>query len=143
MSTRSMYEADQARLSLRESLRIGESFVVSDIRQAGERLSADFPAIEIIDGTGGAPDQIVVRRALHSTVLRSCRLVPGVVPHKIYIAELVTTPVPPGCVPVPDTDSDGWADNHGAWNQRPGIRGGWLHSRVRTVGGRKRLLRCL
>jgi hypothetical protein len=113
LSSFGLYEADHARMRLNQNLRAAQDFLATDIRQAGERLGNDFPAIEIIDGASGAPDEIVLRRALLSTVLRSCATVENTA-DEIPIA--VEDDPPPGCVAVPDDNADGWPDNHGAWN---------------------------
>lgn len=116
LSSLSLYEADHARVRLNQNLRATQEFLTADIRQAGERLGDDFPAIEILDGASGAPDEIVLRRNLAATVLRSCRDVSGT-ETKIYVTEPdPLLPQPQGCQPVPDSDGDGWPDNHGAWN---------------------------
>lgn len=109
----SLYEADHARTRLNQNLRATQDFLARDIRQAGERLGDDFPAIEILDGTAGAPDELILRRNLLGTVLRSCQLVEDTVT-RVYLVD----PLNPvnGCQPVPDSDGDTWADNHGAWN---------------------------
>lgn len=114
MSTLSLYEADHARIRVNRNLRATQDFLATDIRQAGERLGDDFPAIEVLDGPAGAPDEIVLRRNLLGTVLRSCRPVAGTI-ETVYLAEL-DDPPPPGCVAVPDANGDGWPDNHGAWH---------------------------
>ncbi len=117
LSSLSLYEHDHARVQLNQNLRATQEFLAADIRQAGERLGDDFPAIEIRDGAAGAPDEIVLRRNLLGTVLRSCRPVADTV-REVYLAEddPLVSPKPPGCQVVPDVNGDGWADNHGAWH---------------------------
>lgn len=112
LSSLGLYETDHARIRLNQNLRATQDFLTADVRQAGELLGDDFPAIEISDGAAGAPDELVVRRNLLSTVLRSCRLVENG-ERRIYIRE--SPAPPPGCVTVPDSDADGWPDNHGAF----------------------------
>ena len=72
LSGRRMYEVDEARTRVNRSLRGAGAFLVADIRQAGERLGDDFPAIEIIDGASGAADQLILRRNLLPAVFRVC-----------------------------------------------------------------------
>ena len=110
----SLYEADHARTRLNQNLRATQDFLAADVRQAGERLGDDFPAIEILDGASGAPDELILRRNLLGTVLRSCQQTVENSVAEIYIAD-PTDPVN-GCQLVPDDNGDGWRDNHGAWN---------------------------
>jgi type IV pilus assembly protein PilW len=121
LSSRRMYELDEARTRLNQSLRGSRDFLVADLRQAGERLPGSFPAIEIVRGEDlpagepGDPDVLILRRNLADTMLRSCRTVAGSEP-EIQLAELGEEPPPPGCTPVPDGNGDGWPDNHGTWH---------------------------
>jgi hypothetical protein len=109
----SLYESDHGRIRLHQNLRAAHDSFAADIRQAGERLGEDFPAIEIRDGAAGAPDELILRRNLLGTVLTSCRDVEDD-DFQIYIAELVGPPTLP-CTPVPDDNGDFWPDNHGTW----------------------------
>jgi hypothetical protein len=120
LSSRKLFALDAARMRLNESIRGSRDFLTTDIRQAGERLTRTFPAIEIINGEdlpGGQPndpDQLILRRNLLDTALRSCRDVKNN-DRKIYLAELEHAP-PTGCQQLPDSDGDGWPDNHQLWH---------------------------
>lgn len=111
LSSRRLYETDHGRTRLNQNLRAGVDMLGADVRQAGERLPDDFPAIEIIDG-GGAPDALALRRNLIDQVLPVCSDV-AAADTEITIA--LTVAPPPGCAPLPDDDADGWPDNLGAW----------------------------
>jgi type IV pilus assembly protein PilW len=99
---------------LNQNLRSSLDLLGIDVRQAGERLPGDFPAIEIVDG-GTGPDRLILRRNLVDEVLPLCAaLQEGVVDDEVAVASGDPDP-PPGCDPVPDDDADGWPDNVGAW----------------------------
>jgi hypothetical protein len=118
LSSQRLYHMDEARVRLNQNLNAAKDFLVTDVLQAGERLPATFPAIEIVrgedlpGGAAGDPDRLVVRRNLLDTSMRSCRDVDDTDP--VTIAELDVAP-PPGCVAVPDDNADGWPDNQGTW----------------------------
>lgn len=115
LAGRRAYEADRARTRLNQSLRAGMDLLATDVRQAGERLDSGFPALEVVDGGAGAPDELVVRRNLMDTVLRVCGDVTG---STLDIPVAVASSPPPGCAPVPDDDADGWPENLEAWRDR-------------------------
>lgn len=137
LSSRGLYETDQARTRLNQNLRSSMEFLVTDLRQAGQRLGDDFPALEIVDGSSGAPDQLIVRRNLIDTVLRVCQdVAQGTSLTDVYIADTGGTP-PPGCAPVPDDDSDGWPENLQAWRdhrQAAGAARAYLYNPVSKDG---------
>jgi type IV pilus assembly protein PilW len=114
LSARGLYRADRARSDLNQNLRSAKHLVLADLRQAGERLGSDFPALTITDGASGAPDEVAVRRNLGPSVFRLCRdLSAGQA--DVYIGEPLHTPPPPGCTEVPDGDGDLWPDNLQEW----------------------------
>ena len=125
LSSRNLFALDAARTRLNESIRGSRDFLMTDIRQVGERLGPTFPAIEIVSGDDlpggqtGDPDQLVLRRNLLDTTLRSCRSVDNN-DRRIYISGLGEDDnshddPQPGCVALPDSDGDGWPDNHQVW----------------------------
>jgi type IV pilus assembly protein PilW len=116
LSSRGLYQADQARTRLNQNLRAARDYLAADVRQAGERLGDDFPVLEIVDGIAGAPDELLVRRNLEDVVLRVCRDV-GASDTEVYIGEPAGPP-PPGCAAAPDSDADGWPDNLQTWRER-------------------------
>ncbi len=113
LGAKRIYDADKRRTDTNQNLRTSKELLVSDLRQIGERLATDFPAFEIIDGAGGAPDEIVIRRNLIDTVLRVCREVKNQ-KRRIYVGEK-TLPPPPGCTLLPDDDANGFPDNVDDW----------------------------
>ncbi len=82
-----LYEVDLARTRLNQNMRSALTIVGSDIRQAGERLPIAFPAIEIIDGEDGGPDELILRRNLLDEVLFVCEdVLTTDVSDKIYLS---------------------------------------------------------
>jgi type IV pilus assembly protein PilW len=127
LSSRGVLETDEQRTTINQNLRSGMDLVGVDVRQAGERLPGDMPAIEINDGGGGAPDTLILRRNLLDYSLPLCKDISGgTSADSIFVAKKkVTGKIPPGCAPVGDDDSDGWPDNMQMWrNYR--LNGGGL-----------------
>jgi prepilin-type N-terminal cleavage/methylation domain-containing protein len=124
LSTRRLVVKDQGRHRVDQDLRIGLDLVGIDIRQAGERLPADFPAIEVVDGAAGAPDTLIIRRNLLGEVLPVCEeITEATTTTEIRIAVTGSSP-PQGCPPVPDDDGDTWPDNLQSWRaMRDGVGG--------------------
>jgi hypothetical protein len=57
---------------LTQNLRSAIDLVGIEIRLAGEQLPANLPAVELINGVGNEPDQLILRRNLLSEVLTVC-----------------------------------------------------------------------
>lgn len=72
LANRRLYVLDQSRTTVNQNLRAALDLLVADVRQAGERLPADFPAVEVKQGAGGAPDVLILRRNLLDEVLLLC-----------------------------------------------------------------------
>lgn len=121
LASRSLYDADRVRVRLNQDLRAAMDFLGTDVRQAGERLGDDFPAVVIEDG-GAGPDVLVLRRNLLSTVLRLCRPLQDA-QREIYVGEPDIAP-PPGCSRVSDDDGDSWPENLQAWREHRFVSGG-------------------
>ncbi|MCP3982235.1 MAG: prepilin-type cleavage/methylation domain-containing protein [bacterium] len=116
LSGRAAFELDQARNDLQQNLRAGMDFLVTDVRVAGQRLPQDFTVVEIVDGSAGAPDQLIVRRNKLATVLRVCAdISAGSGDKKIFVAQTLA-PITPGCSVV-DDDADGWPENLQDWKE--------------------------
>lgn len=123
-SSRRSFTADQNRTRINQNLRSALALLGNEIRQSGERLPSDFPVLEIVDGTSGAPDRLIVRRNLLDQVLPVCQdLVAGSLDNELAIADSGMTP-PQGCVPLPDGDTNGWPDNVDPWRTFRSDRGG-------------------
>jgi hypothetical protein len=89
---RSMYSHDLVRTRLNQNLRSALDIVGITIREAGENLVSTFPALEIVDGASGAPDEVVLRRSLIPEVLNFCQnIASGTNNADIYFANSLGT----------------------------------------------------
>ena len=68
-----LYQKDIVKTDLNQSLRSALDIIASDAREAGERLPEGFPAVELVDGIDGEPDQLIIRRNLLDEVLVLCQ----------------------------------------------------------------------
>ena len=124
LSSREGYTNDQNRTQINQNLRGSLDLMGIEVRQAGERLPSDFPALEIGDGTSGAPDTLTLRRNLVDIVLPVCGdLSQGSTDSEVQVADSGGSPAQ-GCQPLPDTDGNGWPDNIDAWRSYLASRGG-------------------
>jgi len=139
-SSQDVFETDKHRTTLNQNLRSGIDLLGIDVRQAGERLPGDAPAIEIIDGEDGGPDTLFLRRNLINEVLSVCKAIDaGSSADSIFIARKdASGKYPPGCAPAGDLDSDGWPDNLEAWQDYRIAHGGvvlaYIHNPTTHVG---------
>jgi type IV pilus assembly protein PilW len=142
LSTRGMFETDQHRTTINQNLRAGIDLLGIDVRQAGERLPFDAPAVEITDGSSGAPDELTLRRNMLDYVLPVCKVITaGSNADTIFVGTKKVTgnpKVPQGCIPVPDENGDGWPDNLEAWRNYRIANGGeilaFIHNPVTGNG---------
>lgn len=98
IQTQQLFARDSGRVRLNQNLRTSLDLLGIEIRQAGERLPANFPAIEVIDGEDGASDELIVRRHLIDEVLTICtNIAAGHSSNTIYLSS--TNPdAAPACV---------------------------------------------
>lgn len=123
LSSREILETDQNRTSLNQNLRGGMDLMGVDIRQAGERLPGDVPALELLNGASGAPDSIVIRRNMIDVVLPVCKEIKaGSNADSIFVAW--KNGKIEGCEPVLDNNGDGWPDDLEAWREYRLANGG-------------------
>jgi type IV pilus assembly protein PilW len=142
LSSRKMFETDRHRTTVNQNLRAGIDLLGIDIRQAGERLPFDAPAVTIVDGGSGAPDQLVLRRNMLDYVLPLCKdILAGSAADSVFIARKKlpgSGKIPQGCIPVPDEDGDGWPDNLQAWKAYRQANGGsimaYIHNPITDQG---------
>ena len=133
LSSRRLLRKDQQRSQVNQDLRLGLDLLGVDIRQAGERLPADFPALEIVDGASGAPDTLIIRRNLLDQVLPVCKkITKDTSTDQVRISKVTVPPdVPPkGCGPVADDDADGWPENLEPWRDYRDGNGGVVKAYV-------------
>lgn len=89
-SSMNLYRTDQSRIGVNRNARSTYDVLGNDIRQAGERLSQDFPAITVTQGTAGT-SILTVRRGLTDTPMPVCsRLVSGTT--TVYVNAIATNP---------------------------------------------------
>jgi type IV pilus assembly protein PilW len=128
LSTRGMFETDQHRTTINQNLRAGIDLLGIDVRQAGERLPFDAPAVQINDGSGGAPDTLILRRNMLDYVLPLCKdILAGSSADSVFVGRKMlpgSGKIPQGCIPVPDENGDGWPDNMEAWKEYRIANGG-------------------
>ncbi len=72
LSNRNIYQLDLVRTRLNQNLKGAMDVIGMDVREAGENLIDTFPAVEIIDGAPGEPDELILRRNLIDEVLKVC-----------------------------------------------------------------------
>lgn len=126
IENRALVTRDQGRTEVNESLRVALDMMGTDLREAGERLPSDFPALVVVNGATGAPDTLIIRRNVIDEVLPLCGAITAGLPGPdIPVADHGATP-PAGCAPLPDADADGWADNIDAWRTYRTTHGGAL-----------------
>jgi len=140
-SAQAVFETDKHRTSVNQNLRSGIDLLGMDVRQAGERLPGDAPAVEIIDGENDGPDRLILRRNQFDVVLPVCNLKisAGSATDALFCSRRdVTHKYPPGCALAADSNSDGWPDNLEAWRDYRVSHGGvitaYLHNPATDVG---------
>lgn len=69
---RYVYKRNSVDTRLNQNLKGSMELIGSQLREAGENLSANFPAFEVTDGASGAPDTLIIRRNLLDEVLNVC-----------------------------------------------------------------------
>lgn len=72
LAQRRLYEKDLVRLRLLDNLRSASDIVGMAIKQAGENLPGNFPAVQLVDGTSGNADELIIRRNLLDEVIMVC-----------------------------------------------------------------------
>lgn len=96
LSNRRLYQHDLIRTRLNQNLRSALDIVGTNTREAGENLPNSFPAVEIVDGTGSATDELLVRRNLLDEVLKVCQTITaGSADTNMFFAVSGTIP---GCI---------------------------------------------
>lgn len=136
-SSRRLYNSDGARVAVDQNLGIGMNMLAIDVRQAGERVQGDVPAIEIVNGVS-APDTVIIRRSLLDAVLPLCKTInAGSSADSVFVATKNAHP-PAGCTPVGDADHDSWPDNLEEWRnyrlQNGGIVMAYIYDPVTHAG---------
>lgn len=104
---------DFERTRLNQQLRGAFDILTANIREAGENLIGAFPAIEVIDGGGVLPDELVLRRNLIDEVLTVCQTVNSGTNDRVYFGLTYPAPNPatPGCIYTDNIQNfNSWSD---------------------------------
>ena len=112
ITNRKVYDLDRGRTALNQNLRGALDLIGADVRQAGEALGPDFPAVEIVDG--GDADELVLRRNLIDVVLPVCMSIVGNTNVVFINSPGGSGSSRPECQRV-DGNGNGWDDRHEAW----------------------------
>jgi Tfp pilus assembly protein PilW len=99
MGSRQTYDFDRSRTALNQNLRAAMEIIGSDIRQAGESLPGDFPAVQLTSGTGSTGDTLTIRRNLFDRVVSICAT----------ITAGTNNPIDLSCSSTKSDDVTGWA----------------------------------
>lgn len=95
LSLRRVYSHDIVGTRLIQDLRGSLDMIGVNVRQAGENFTMAFPAVEIVNGSSGAPDELIMRRNLMDEVLNICTdITAGSAVTSIFFA---TAGTEPGC----------------------------------------------
>ena len=106
-ANREVLGKDMIRTGLNQNIRGALDLMGADIRVGGENLGSTFPAIELINATGGDSDQLLIRRNLLDEVLPVCTAITaGSTVTNIYFAVPGTVA---GCV------YSGHTHNYNSW----------------------------
>lgn len=95
LTNRRLVRYDVQRTSLSQNLRSALDIMGMNIRLAGENLPPAFPAVEIIDGISGAPDELIIRRNIRDEVLKVCQTVADGSSDYLFFA---LSDLTPGCI---------------------------------------------
>lgn len=130
LSNRRLYREDLVRTKINQNLRSAFDVLGADLREAGENLVPTFPAVELIDGAAGAPDQLVIRRNLLDEVLKVCSSIgPSyTVSSQIYFGN--SSGAIPGC------DYSSLLQNYTNWREHRIEKGGTTKAYIYDSGAR-------
>ena len=95
LSLRRVYSHDIVGTRLTQDIRGALDLIGVNARQAGENLTMAFPAVEIVNGASGAPDEVILRRNILDEVLNVCTAITaGSADAAVFFA---TAGTEPGC----------------------------------------------
>lgn len=122
-SNRRLYKYDLVRTRINQNMRSALDIMGMDVRQAGENLFSTFPAIELVNGTSGAPDELVIRRNTLDEVFNICQQISsGSGNATVYVAD--NGQAQPGC----DTTSN--LNSYNRWHNTRVAGGGTIKAYV-------------
>ena len=123
LTTRQLYAGDLARTRVNQNLRAAFDIVSADVKQAGENLTATFPALEL---TSGATDSLVIRRGLIEQIPTLCQAIGYGSSSRLYIASGAAA----GCT------YGGNLTNYNAWSAYRTANGGAVDAFIYDVSTR-------
>ncbi|SMB77724.1 PilW family protein [Deinococcus hopiensis] len=92
---RKLYDTDSRRVDVNQNLQSALLILTNDLRQAGERLPANFPSLEVVTGTS---DTIILRRNILDVVLPVCKDINGGSNRDVvFIAKNGSSKIPANC----------------------------------------------
>lgn len=97
LSYKVTYHNDVIRVRLNQNLRGAANILTSNFTEAGEFLPRTFPAIELVNGTSGAPDTVISRKGLLAEAPFLCQALGTGAANRIYITSTAAG-APAGCV---------------------------------------------
>lgn len=136
-SNRNLYLKDASRTQVNQNIRGTLDIIGSDIRQAGERLPDDFPAVVVDNGTladPNSPDTLFVYRSLSDVVLSICADISSSNSNPVSIAVVPSIPTTSAeCLPDPlkDAQITEWDT---FLSENPNIVNAYIYDQTNTVG---------
>ncbi len=94
LSGKDSYQTNLIRTRMSQNVRGALDILGTNIKQAGERLPDNVPAIELVNGASGAPDQLILRRNILGEVLTLCEPINIGTQNPVVFGNYSTTP---GC----------------------------------------------
>ena len=128
VSNRTAYTGDLARTRLHQNIRSAFDVINSEVRQAGERLPFNFPALLVVDGASGAPDELVLRRNLLDQTLILCQNITTISTDGKFFLSSATTGLPPACT------YGMQANAYTSWGTYRGTQGGSFRAYIYDMG---------
>ncbi len=74
MTQKKLYNIDSLRAQADTELSGGMDLLGIRIRQAGQGMSKDFPAVQLVNGSGSNPDRLIVRIQNSEAYFRTCKV---------------------------------------------------------------------
>jgi type IV pilus assembly protein PilW len=129
MASKRLFGFDMKRIQLDQNLRSAMDVIGGNLRVGGENLSRIFPAFEIVNGAGTAPDELIVRRNLLDEVLSVCSSVSAGTNQSVYFARTGSTAS--GCT------ISGQTFNYNSWQAHRVSKGGSVKAFVYDVTSKR------
>lgn len=130
-SNRRLFKHDLVRTRINQNLRSALDIIGIDVRESGENLPSTFPAVEIINGSAGAGDELIVRRNLLDEVFNVCQAITALSTNtNITVADNALTT--PGCDKT--SNATGYSNWQSYRTAHSGTVKAYIYDRVARVG---------